>query len=41
VAYHFHWSKDEIMEMSHFERQRWVKEISQINQEINETAARK
>jgi hypothetical protein len=29
------------MEMSHFERQRWVKEISQINQEINETAASK
>jgi hypothetical protein len=35
IAYHFHWSKDEILEMCHLERQRWVKEISRINQEIN------
>jgi hypothetical protein len=28
------------MEMPHFERQRWVREISQINQEINESATR-
>jgi hypothetical protein len=27
------------MEMSHLERHRWVKEISRINQEINESAS--
>jgi hypothetical protein len=37
VAYHFHWPKDEIMEMSHLERHNWVKEISRINQEINDS----
>ena len=29
------------MEMSHLERHRWVKEISRINQEINESAGGK
>lgn len=38
VAYHFHWPKDEIMEMPHLERHRWAKEISNINQEINDAA---
>jgi hypothetical protein len=38
VAYHFHWPKNEILEMSHLERQRWAKEISTINQEINDAA---
>ncbi|HEX8475990.1 MAG TPA: DUF6760 family protein [Pyrinomonadaceae bacterium] len=37
IAYHFHWPREEIIEMPHLERQRWVKEISRINQEINET----
>lgn len=39
IAYHFHWPREEIVEMSHLERQRWVKEISRINQEINDTSA--
>ena len=39
IAYHFHWPKEEITEMSHLERHRWVEEISRINREINETAA--
>ena len=39
IAYHFHWPKEEITEMSHRERLRWVEEISRINQEINESAA--
>jgi hypothetical protein len=41
IAYHFHWPRDEMMEMSHLERHRWVKEISRINQEINESANHK
>ena len=35
VAYHFHWSRDSILEMSHKERHTWVKEISTINEQIN------
>lgn len=37
IAYHFHWSKAEILEMAHLERHQWVKAISHINQEINES----
>lgn len=35
IAYHFHWSFEEIMNMEHRERQRWVEEISRINREIS------
>ena len=33
IAYHFHWSHEDIMNMEHRERQRWVEEISRINRE--------
>lgn len=36
IAYHFHWPRREILGLTHRERQRWVKEISQINLRINE-----
>ena len=35
IAYHFHWHRDMIQEMSHRERHSWVKEISGINEKIN------
>ena len=35
IAYHFNWSRDEIMELPHAERQRWCEEISKINDRIN------
>ncbi len=37
IAYHFHWSMDDILGMEHRERQMWIKEISGINKEINES----
>jgi len=37
IAYHFHWSIEEITLMEHRERQIWVKEISEINRQINES----
>ena len=37
IAYHFHWSLEDILQMEHRERQMWIKEISQINKEINES----
>ena len=36
IAYHFHWSNEDIMNMEHRERQRWVMEISNINQKLSE-----
>ena len=35
IAYHFHWSHEEIMQMEHRERQRWVEEISKINRTMS------
>jgi hypothetical protein len=35
IAYHFHWSKDKILDMTHKERRDWAKEISEINEKIN------
>ena len=35
IAYHFHWSPEDIMQLSHKERHRWAKEIAEINQKIN------
>lgn len=37
IAYHFHWSLDDILAMEHRERQLWIKEISTINKQINES----
>lgn len=37
IAYHFHWSLEGILGMEHKERQVWIREISEINREINDT----
>jgi hypothetical protein len=36
IAYHFHWSQREVMELEHADRRRWVAEI---NQQMNESIA--
>ncbi len=36
IAYHLHWPYEEILEMEHSERQRWVEEIAAINTHLNE-----
>ncbi len=36
VSYHFHWSLEEILELEHPDRQRYVAEIARINRRINE-----
>ena len=33
IAYYFHWSEKEIMELPHEERKKWCKEISKIHQQ--------
>jgi hypothetical protein len=35
LAYHFHWSHDQIMTMEHRDRQQWVTQVAQINQKLN------
>ncbi len=37
VAYHFHWSPDDIMAMPHKLRHHWAKEIGRINEKINKS----
>ena len=31
IAYHFHWSFEEIINLEHRDRHRWCEEISRIN----------
>ncbi|NPV90563.1 MAG: hypothetical protein HPY50_07320 [Firmicutes bacterium] len=36
IAYYFHWSQEEIMQLEHRERRRWCEEISSINRKLND-----
>jgi hypothetical protein len=36
VAYHFHWDLDDILDLEHRDRQRYVVEIGEINTRISE-----
>lgn len=38
VAYHFHWALDELLDMEHPTRQRFVDEIAKINRRISNGA---
>ena len=38
VAYHFHWAPNDILNLAHADRRRWVTEISRINAAMNEGA---
>ena len=35
IAYYFHWSWTEVMQLPHAERRRWCEEISKINRNLN------
>ena len=35
IAYHFHWSLEEIVTLEHDERHKWVDEISKINRKLS------
>jgi hypothetical protein len=35
IAYYLHWQMEEIMSLDHRERQRWVAEVSKINERLN------
>jgi hypothetical protein len=36
VAYHFHWPLDDILDLEHAERHRYVSEIASINTRISQ-----
>lgn len=36
VAYHFHWGLDDILDLEHAQRLRWVREIGDINRRLSE-----
>jgi hypothetical protein len=36
IAYHFHWSQEEVMNSEHRERRRWCDEISRINRKLSD-----
>jgi hypothetical protein len=36
VAYHFHWSLDDILDLEHNQRLRYVREIANINTRLAE-----
>lgn len=36
IAYHFHWSREELMNMEHHQRRRWCEEISRINRKLSD-----
>ncbi|SIQ98173.1 hypothetical protein SAMN05920897_1212 [Alkalispirochaeta americana] len=40
IAYHLHWSRREILEMTHRERSMWVSRVNEINAEILERTRR-
>jgi hypothetical protein len=36
VAYHFHWGLDEVLDLEHPDRQRFIDEIARINRRLSE-----
>ena len=37
IAFHFHWSRDELIGLEHAERRRWCREISAVNRRLDGT----
>jgi hypothetical protein len=35
IAYHFNWSRSDVLRLPHLERRQWVAEISTINERLN------
>ena len=38
VAYHFHWSLGDILDLEHGDRQRFIEEISAINRQLSQAS---
>jgi len=35
LSYYLHWSRDEVMRLSHQERRRWCREVSEVNKKLS------
>ncbi len=35
LSYYLHWSRDDVMKLSHQERRRWCSEVSAVNQKLS------
>jgi hypothetical protein len=35
IAYHFHWSQADLLNLDHLSRKRWINEINKINQNLS------
>ena len=35
LAYYLHWSNDALLNLDHWERRRWCREVSAINQKLS------
>jgi Family of unknown function (DUF6760) len=40
IAYHLHWSLDDVLALEHADRRRWAEEIASINRRLNEESER-
>ena len=38
LAYHFHWSREDILQLDHRERARWIGQIARVNTRLSEGA---
>jgi len=36
IAYYVHWSREDVLNLTHSERIRWCKEISEINKKVSQ-----
>jgi len=41
VSYYFHWPLQEILDLEHSERRRWIDEIARINEKLSEAISRR
>jgi RIO-like serine/threonine protein kinase len=39
LAYHFNWSRVDILALDHFERRRWVEQVANINRRLNDESS--
>ena len=35
LSYYLHWSRNDVMQLSHQERRRWCAEVSAVNEKLN------
>lgn len=41
VAYHLHWPHDQLMELDHLERRRWVQQVAELEQRAADAGAQR